>query len=161
MIWTFGASDMGWLPSGLWDAGGYLHDANPGGAPTFLITGLSVSVGPGDPFSCQVRLTATGTASGGTLAIRLRASGASNYVAAINIVVPDDPDEYDSGWQLISGAIDASDTINGMEIEFNYDLALISYPFESYADNVYLAESPPIPSELTHSAGGMPGAVLI
>lgn len=163
---TFESDREGWDPSDAWDgaagaAPGCLHVADPGGAPAFTVSDLALSVSVGDPCSCNVRVTANGTATGGTLAIRMHVSGDGDDYFTTTITVPDDPADYDSGWRTISGLLSFTGTVDSVTITFDYDLALISYPFESFLDNVYVAESPPVPGGLLHSAGGIPGAVLV
>jgi hypothetical protein len=144
--WTFDASQESWTPGGVWNASLLcLNNTSTGGQPSYQSPSVSVPVVLNDPFSCHVRVTATGTGTGGSLAVRLRASGGGgNYDETINITLPDDPSGYDSGWQTISDVFPGTDTIDGVQVDFNISLSIDpGYPFETFVDNVYLAEADP------------------
>jgi hypothetical protein len=169
--WTFNTTVQSWSGANFSGSDGIAPgclkgEEGGGGLPSFTSPIISLSVAEDDPFSCNIRVTAEseGGDIGGPLTVRLRVSGSSNYDDSTVITLPDDPVGYDSGWLTLGGLFTGTDTVEGVQVDFNVGLDVDpGYPFTVYVDNVYVAETPPVVGGygFTRSAGGVPGAVMI
>lgn len=159
--WTFGASAQGWSTGGFLFNGGEGYPtpgclAGAGNIDTAL-DGLSIAAEPGDPWSMRVRFVGHGgfdPPQSVAVEFEVFAEGAWQLLYSDSVF------EFlsstaDSGWLALTGTLPAG------PIEQLHVIFIGLAEATGYLDAIYIAESPPAPNSLTHSSGGIPGAVLI
>lgn len=158
-FWTFLTDEDGWTLSGnaAWDE---FNGHGPG-----CISGVtamsgsivvSLTVSTSDPWSYWLRIVAEEGADLGEVPYQIIASGAGGFTDGTTIEITETP--YDTGWFKVQGNCQNDGEITGVQISVDdNNLSGIT----AYFDSVYFAESEPGGYELTHSAGGVPGSVLI
>ncbi len=133
--------------------------------PPFTSPALSVPVVLNDPFSAWVKVVAySGNTEGGTVNVSIKAIGdlVASSTPVVLTIPAQNPQTYNSGWFKVSGVFPGTDTIT--ELQVIVQTLDEANTFDAYVDAVYLAQTDPLGSlnyTLKHSAGGVPGGVLI
>lgn len=158
--YTFSINEQGWDTSSFsWtntDGSpglGCLVAGDPDGV-TNVGTSLAVStaVSSGDPISFRVRILA----NSGDLGTVYCTLSADSSVLAELVSITALP--FDSGWLTVSGTMTTTETVDTFSFAAAAADGII---FIVYLDSIYIAEAPPGAEGYRHSAGGIPGAVLV
>lgn len=157
--WTFPTNRQGWGPDdSVWTD----EEGRPAGclrAPSGVDrSGLSVSVTPASPCSFWAKIVWDSEDElEGSVNITVGLS-ANDDLVVITASRTISTLPYDSGWFKVSGNASDTGTVTGLGLTVGADMP--DWPGLVYFDSVYVAESEPGGWELTHSGGGVPGAVM-
>lgn len=158
-FWTFLTDEDGWTLSGnaAWDgANGHGPGCISGVTAMSASIAFSLTPGAGAPWSYWLRIVAEEGADLGEVPYQIIASGAGGFSNGTTLEITEAP--YDSGWFKVQGTCENEGEITGIQIGVDdNNLSGIT----AYFDSVYFGEAEPGGYELTHSAGGMPGAVMV
>jgi len=159
-FWNFLTDVESWTGSAAW-TGSEGHPAGCLSGGNGFDQGRVVSIVTVDTDPCsmwyRVKSTTDDSLAAGTIIVRLSANAVTRLEVEIEIAVEQAGLPYDTGWLKTSGLL-ANETVTGLSIVTD---AGTSNGYTVYVDTVYVAEAEPGGSEFTHSAGGVPGAVMI
>jgi hypothetical protein len=122
------------------------------------ISGLSTSVTPDSPCSFWAKIVwdeVIPPESPIDIDVSLTSNGDLVDISATRTIsaVP-----YDSGWFKVFGNAAGTGTVT--DLGTNVGASMPDWPGIVYFDSIYVAETEPGGYDLTHSAGGVPGAVM-
>lgn len=151
--WTFDSDAEGWGGAGSWTGADGHGPGCMTGEPS--IGSLSIAIDAADPVSFWYRVIIPEDGSAGEVILSLLGSGTGGFQIDEIIEVAAVP--YDSGWVKKSGVGGNTGTVTALQFNVTLPGAELG---DAYFDTVYVAEAEPDTYGYTHSAGGIPGAVL-